>query len=585
MPTATVEVEIDGQRRSASAVGQRPARRRLEGDRRRARRRAASCSSCTRGPSPRARTPWPRSSFASRTGERESTGQPRAPTPSRPHAQGLPLGGGGGAQAAPRRDRSDGDGRGRSSTRSGTPTWSAARAKATPAVLYVDLPPRPRGDLAAGLHRCFGERGLRVRRPERTVATMDHSTPTTPRVATAGPSPRPLRRRRRSRPWRRTAATSRSRSTAGAATTAGNRPRHRTRAGPDPARADRSCAATATRARTGPSGRSPSASGRARSATSSPRSACSQRTPKTLRHRGRRAGCARGHREGPGPGHHRPDRRRRRDRSRHRVPRTAVRALSMEERMTVCNMSIEAGARAGLVAPDDDHLRVPGRAAVRPGVARSGRRRSRRWRTLPSATRAPPSIARCRSTPSEIEPMITWGTSPGIGIPIRGVVPQTDGDPGRREGAHLHGPRAGEADARPHDRRRVHRELHQRAALRPARRRRTCCRDGGWRPACARSSCRARRGQGAGRGRGPRPGLPRGGRGMARARLLDVHRHERRPAGARAVRGEHQQPELRPRPGRPPPDPPPARDQRPVIRKTPISSTEPKRFLVARSTR
>ncbi len=45
---------------------------------------------------------------------------------------------------------------------------------------------------------------------------------------------------------------------------------------------------------------------------------------------------------------------------------SAIRGLSMEERMTVCNMSIEAGARAGLIAPDDVTYRVPGRAPARP---------------------------------------------------------------------------------------------------------------------------------------------------------------------------------------------------------------------------
>ena len=52
-------------------------------------------------------------------------------------------------------------------------------------------------------------------------------------------------------------------------------------------------------------------------------------------------------------------------------------------------------------------------------------------------------------------------------------------------------------------------------------------------------------GQAGGRGRGARPGVPRGGRRVARAGLLDVHRDERRPARARAVRRQHQQPQLR----------------------------------------
>jgi 3-isopropylmalate/(R)-2-methylmalate dehydratase large subunit len=107
----------------------------------------------------------------------------------------------------------------------------------------------------------------------------------------------------------------------------------------------------------------------------------------------------------------------------------AVRALSMEERMTVCNMSIEAGARAGLVAPDDTTYEY---LAARP-FAPAGdawERALSRWRALPTDEGAAFDRVE-RLDVSSLEPMITWGTSPGMGIPVRACVPETEGDPGR----------------------------------------------------------------------------------------------------------------------------------------------------------
>ena len=99
----------------------------------------------------------------------------------------------------------------------------------------------------------------------------------------------------------------------------------------------------------------------------------------------------------------------------------AIRALSMEERMTICNMSIEGGARAGLIAPDDttfDYLHsrrhAPRGAAWDAAVTR--------WRTLPSDDGAAfdRSITLDANT---LEPMVTYGTNPGMGIPVSGRVP------------------------------------------------------------------------------------------------------------------------------------------------------------------
>ena len=62
----------------------------------------------------------------------------------------------------------------------------------------------------------------------------------------------------------------------------------------------------------------------------------------------------------------------------------AIRALDMEARMTICNMSIEAGARAGMIAPDETTFEYLRRAAFCPRRARTGTQAVARWRTLPS---------------------------------------------------------------------------------------------------------------------------------------------------------------------------------------------------------
>jgi len=109
----------------------------------------------------------------------------------------------------------------------------------------------------------------------------------------------------------------------------------------------------------------------------------------------------------------------------------AVSALSMEGRMTVCNMSIEAGARAGLVAPDETTYQfLSGRPFAPRGDAWD--RAVERWRALP--TDAEVRFDRSETLDaSSLEPMITWGTSPGMGVPVRAPVPAPDGDAGREK--------------------------------------------------------------------------------------------------------------------------------------------------------
>ena len=145
---------------------------------------------------------------------------------------------------------------------------------------------------------------------------------------------------------------------------------------------------------------------------------------------------------------------------------SAIRALSMEERMTVCNMSIEAGARAGLVAPDETtYAYLAGRPGAPAGPAWDAA--VARWRTLPSDEGAAFDRVE-RIDASSLEPMITWGTSPGMGITVRGVVPAPDGDAGLEKALRYMGLEPGEASPRPEDRRGLHRLLHELAPLRPA---------------------------------------------------------------------------------------------------------------------
>ena len=100
---------------------------------------------------------------------------------------------------------------------------------------------------------------------------------------------------------------------------------------------------------------------------------------------------------------------------------TAIRALSMEERMTICNMSIEGGARAGMIAPDDTTFEyVAGRPYAPKGADWDAALAA--WRQLPTDPGARYD-ARVTLDASALTPMITYGTNPGMGMPIDGRIP------------------------------------------------------------------------------------------------------------------------------------------------------------------
>ena len=106
---------------------------------------------------------------------------------------------------------------------------------------------------------------------------------------------------------------------------------------------------------------------------------------------------------------------------------SAIEGLSMEERMTICNMSIEGGARAGLIAPDETTFEyVRGKPHAPTGAGWDAA--LARWRQLPSD----PGAAYERSIvidASALEPMITYGTNPGMGMAITAVVPDPAAEP------------------------------------------------------------------------------------------------------------------------------------------------------------
>ncbi len=99
----------------------------------------------------------------------------------------------------------------------------------------------------------------------------------------------------------------------------------------------------------------------------------------------------------------------------------AISALSMDERMTLCNMSIEAGARAGMIAPDETTFAyLKGRQLAPQGA--DWDRAVAQWRQLPSD---PGAVfdAEVDLDANTLEPMITYGTHPGMSLPISGSVP------------------------------------------------------------------------------------------------------------------------------------------------------------------
>ena len=106
---------------------------------------------------------------------------------------------------------------------------------------------------------------------------------------------------------------------------------------------------------------------------------------------------------------------------------STIRSLSMEERMTICNMAIEAGARVGMVAPDETTFAyLNGRPFAPRGASRD--RALAYWQTLPSDAGAR-FDAEVSVDAADIAPMVTWGMTPGDALPITGIVPDPMAEP------------------------------------------------------------------------------------------------------------------------------------------------------------
>ena len=189
-----------------------------------------------------------------------------------------------------------------------------------------------------------------------------------------------------------------------------------------------------------------------------------------------------------------------------------VRRMSMEGRMTMCNMTIEAGARFGLIAPDEvTFAYLKGRPLAPPSSLWDAAVAD--WRTLPSD----PDAAWVREVAldaSSLEPHVTWGTSPQDALPVGGVVPDPEKqeDPGERarmRRALEYMALSRDADDRHPRGQGVYRLLHQFADRRPAGRRGGGeGTNGGVRgDGAGRAGIGA--GEAAGGGGGAGPGLPR----------------------------------------------------------------------------
>jgi 3-isopropylmalate/(R)-2-methylmalate dehydratase large subunit len=154
---------------------------------------------------------------------------------------------------------------------------------------------------------------------------------------------------------------------------------------------------------------------------------------------------------------------------------TAIRALSMEGRMTICNMAIEAGARVGMVAVDQKTIDyVRGRPFAPKGADWDAAVAA--WADLVSDDDAQfDTVIELRA--EDIKPQVSWGTSPEMVLAVDQRVPDPDRETGSDQKgldhsrAEVHGPAGQPADHHDQARPRVHRLLHEFADRRPSRRR------------------------------------------------------------------------------------------------------------------
>ena len=228
----------------------------------------------------------------------------------------------------------------------------------------------------------------------------------------------------------------------------------------------------------------------------------------------------------------------------------AIAAIDMAGRMTVCNMTIEAGARAGMIAPDEKTFAwLEGRPSAPQGAAFARRPGANGARS--PRTRAPAYDAEVVLDAADIAPMVTWGTSPEAVTTIAGAVPDpaAETDPARRAqiermldymgltpGQQLAGLPIDAVFIGSCTNSRIE-DLRAAAAIAHGRH---------VAPACPRAGRpRLGGGEAPGRRRRARSHLPRGRIRLARRGLLDVPRPQPRPARARRALRLDLQPQFR----------------------------------------
>ena len=222
---------------------------------------------------------------------------------------------------------------------------------------------------------------------------------------------------------------------------------------------------------------------------------------------------------------------------------SAITALSMEGRMTLCNMSIEAGGRCGMVAPDETTFAYLKGRPYAPKDAEFDQA-MQAW----SALASDPGAAFDREATldaSEIAPIVTWGTTPDDALPIDAFAPDParETDPVRakylKRCARLYGHCARQEADRHRRRPRFHRLLHQCAYRGSARGSRCSCRP--HRQGAGLDLARLIFGEAPSGARRARPHFPRRRAGMGGFGLLDVRRHQWRPRRlGRALRLDYQ---------------------------------------------
>ncbi len=114
---------------------------------------------------------------------------------------------------------------------------------------------------------------------------------------------------------------------------------------------------------------------------------------------------------------------------------SAIQSLSMEARMTICNMSIEMGARGGLIAPDETTFNYLEGKRYSP-KGEEWDQTVAHWKTLKTDEGAVFDIE-YQFDAADIEPMITYGTNPGMGIKVKGTIPTTEGMEGSNKTSYL----------------------------------------------------------------------------------------------------------------------------------------------------